>query len=196
MLKIGITGGIGSGKTTACQKFKILGIPTYYADAEAKRLMVEDKILVAQIKKLFGEAAYSASGALNRKHIATIAFANKSKLALLNAIVHPAVGRDSMRWFREQKKIPFALQEAALMFESGSYKRMDYIITVTAPIDIRINRVMKRDGISENEVRARIESQMDEVEKVKRADFVIHNGPDNNLIQQVVHIYHQVSVKN
>ncbi len=194
MLKIGITGGIGSGKTTACKQFAILGIPTYYADAEAKRLMVEDKALVRQIKKVFGKEAYLKSGALNRKHIAAIAFSNKSKLAILNALVHPAVGRDTLKWFRTQKNCPFALQEAALMYESGSYKKLDYVIAVTAPVDIRVARVMKRDGISEKEVLSRINSQMDEQEKVKRADFVIYNDPHHNLLQQVVHIYHQLSV--
>lgn len=194
MLKIGITGGIGSGKTTACKQFAILGIPTYYADAEAKRIMIEDKMLIRQIKKVFGKEAYLKSGALNRKHIAAIAFNNKSKLAILNALVHPAVGKDVMRWFRSQKEVPFALQEAALMYESGSYQRLDYIIAVTAPIDIRVARVMKRDGISEKDVLSRINNQMDEQEKVKRADFVIYNDPNHDLLQQVVHIYHQLSV--
>jgi len=194
MLKIGITGGIGSGKTTACKKFAILGIPTYYADSEAKQLMVNDKKLIKQIKKIFGSQAYLKSGALNRKHIASIAFSDKSKLAQLNALVHPAVGRDLQRWFKAQKNCPFALQEAALLFESGSYKKFDYIITVTAPIEVRIERVMKRDGVSKEEVMSRIKNQMDEQEKVKRADFVINNGPDRSLMNQVLHIYHQLSV--
>ncbi|MFT5262636.1 MAG: dephospho-CoA kinase [Polaribacter sp.] len=194
MLKIGITGGIGSGKTTACKQFAVLGIPTYYADAEAKRLMLQDKTLVDQIKKVFGKEAYLESGALNRKHISAIAFSNKSKLAILNALVHPAVGKDVLRWFSAQKNCPFALQEAALMYESGSYKKLDYIIAVTAPVDIRVARVMKRDGIREKEVLSRINNQMDEQEKVRRADFVIYNDPNHNLMQQVVHIYHQISV--
>ncbi|MFK7807353.1 MAG: dephospho-CoA kinase [Saprospiraceae bacterium] len=194
MLKVGITGGIGSGKTTACRKFAILGIPTYYADEEAKRLMVEDRVLIRQVKNLFGKEAYLPSGKLNRKHIASIAFNDKSKLAALNAAVHPAVAKDSMRWFKQQKGCPFALQEAALFYESGSYKRMDCMITVTAPVEIRMERVMKRDGISKEEVMARISNQIDEREKVKRADFVIYNDPNHNLIQQIVKIYHQLSI--
>jgi dephospho-CoA kinase len=194
MWKVGITGGIGSGKTSACRLFEILGIPTYYSDDEAKRLMVEDKMLVRQITKLFGKQAYDKSGQLNRKHIAAIVFADKSKLALLNALVHPAVGRDALRWFRNQKDGPFALQEAALLFESGNYKNLDFIIVVTAPIEVRVERVMKRDGITAQEVRARINNQMDEQQKVQRANFVIHNDKDHNLLQQVVHIYHQLSV--
>jgi dephospho-CoA kinase len=194
MWKVGITGGMGSGKTSACHLFEILGIPTYYADAEAKRLMVEDKTLVRQVTKLFGKQAYNENGQLNRKHIATIAFADKSKLALLNALVHPAVGRDALRWFKSQKDCPFALQEAALLFESGNYKNMDFIIVVTAPIEVRIERVMKRDGITAQEVKARMNHQMEEQQKVKRANFVIYNDADHNLLQQIVHIYHQLSV--
>ncbi|HHS95458.1 MAG TPA: dephospho-CoA kinase [Phaeodactylibacter sp.] len=194
MLKVGITGGIGSGKTTACKKFAILGIPTYYADERAKQLMVENKTLVRQIKKLFGNSAYTPSGELNRPHIAAIAFADKAKLALLNALVHPAVQKDSMHWFRSLKACPFALYEAALLFEAGNDKNMDYIITITAPLELRIQRVMHRDSIPREAVLARIQHQMNEAEKVKRADFVIYNDHTHKLTPQVVHIFHLLTV--
>ncbi len=191
MLKVGITGGIGSGKTTVCQIFEVLGIPIYYADTRAKQLMTENKELVKQVKILFGENAYTDDGSLNRKHIASIAFRDRSKLALLNAVIHPAVAADTQEWFSQQTEKPFAIQEAALMFESGSYKKLDYIITVTAPLEVRLSRVMKRDQAQREEVLSRMKNQMKESEKVERADVVIYNDPEHSLIRQVLFLYHQ-----
>ena len=118
-LKVGITGGIGSGKTTVCKIFETLGIPVYYADDRAKTLMVEDEKLISDIKNIFGVEAYSPNGELNRKHIADIAFHNLLKLKELNAVVHPAVLEDGNRWHAEQKDVPYTLKEAALIFEIG-----------------------------------------------------------------------------
>ncbi|MCO6478619.1 MAG: dephospho-CoA kinase [Phaeodactylibacter sp.] len=189
MLKVGITGGIGSGKTTACKVFETLGIPVYYADSQAKQLMVSDPRLVAGIKALFGPESYLRDGALNRPFIAQQVFSNDEKLKQLNALVHPAVAEDAERWHHAQENVPYTLKEAALLFESGSYKQLDKLITVSAPEKLRIQRVMERDGVSAEEVRARMKKQMPEEEKVKRSDFVIYNDGAHFLIRQVLDIH-------
>ena len=192
MLKVGITGGIGSGKTTICRIFEILGIPVYYSDIRAKALMVENPKLIADIKKVFGDAAYLKDGSLNRQHIAQIAFNDKSKLAELNGIVHPAVFHDGNEWARMQKDVPYTLKEAALTFEGGGHKFLDKVITVFAPKEIRIQRVVERDKTSREAVEARINKQMPDEEKVKLADFVIYNDGEQSLIQQVLAIHKEL----
>ena len=192
MLQVGITGGIGSGKTTICRIFEILGIPIYYADDRAKALMVEDATLIKKITQLFGEAAYLKDGGLNRQHIASIAFNDPSKLKALNAIVHPAVREDGIRWNQEQKGVPYTLKEAALLFESGNYQVLDKIITVAAPIRIRLKRVMKRDNSTAAQVRARMDKQMKDKEKKALSDYVIYNNDKKLLIPQVLKIHHQL----
>jgi len=193
MLKIGITGGIGSGKTTVCKMFEILGIPVYYADTRAKALMTEDPNLVAQIKDLLGKKVYQKNGSLDRQRIAKIVFNDKEKLAKLNALVHPAVAVDGENWHQSQKDVPYTLKEAALLVESGSYKSMDYLISVWAPKELRIERVQIRDNSSRAEVEARIDKQMPEIEKLKAADLVIINDEKSSLIEQVVRIHHYLS---
>lgn len=189
-LKVGITGGIGSGKTTVCKIFETLGIPVYYADDRAKALMVEDKNLTSDIKKIFGEEAYSPDGSLNRKHIADIAFHNPLKLKELNAIVHPAVLEDGNRWHVEQKIAPYTLKEAALIFESDSYKHLDKIITVFAPQNVRLERVILRGGnLTKQDIEARMAKQLPEEEKMKRANFIIYNDGEQALIPQVMKIH-------
>ncbi|MFK7935655.1 MAG: dephospho-CoA kinase [Saprospiraceae bacterium] len=193
MLHIGITGGIGSGKTTVCKIFATLGIPIYYADDRAKALMVEDKDLVKQITDIFGEAAYLSDGQLNRGHIAQIAFSDADKLAQLNAAVHPAVGKDTLKWQQEQSGVPYTLREAALLFESGGYKNLDQVITVFAEQEIRLARVLKRDNTTREAVLARMNKQMPEAEKLKLADFVIQNNGTESLIQQVWNIHQELT---
>ena len=189
MLKVGITGGIGSGKTTVCKVFETLGIPIYYADDRAKFLMNTDEFLVTEITKLFGEQAYLSKGELNRPHLASIAFSDKNILQKLNALVHPVVHQDSENWFLEQKNVPYVLKEAALHFETGGYKMLDKMITVFAPKEMRIERVMKRDNRTVEEVEARINNQMPDSEKVRLADFVIYNDGSQSLIQQIYRIH-------
>lgn len=189
MLKAGITGGIGSGKTTVCKIFETLGIPIYYADDRAKWLMSNDADLMSAIRKAFGEEAYTPEGQLNRAYLAKVAFNDAEKLAQLNAIVHPAVFRDGLQWHEAQAGAPYTLREAALLFESGSYRAIDKMIVVTAPLELRIQRVMERDGVPKEAVLARIEKQWTEEEKVKRADFVIDNSGDHLLIPQVLKVH-------
>jgi dephospho-CoA kinase len=190
-LKIGITGGIGSGKTTVCKIFETLGIPVYYADERAKWLMTNDLELVKNIKILFGKAAYN-DGILNRSYIAEIAFSDPQKLEQLNSLVHPAVLRDGEIWQESHPNVPYTLKEAALLFESGSYKQLDKIIVVTAPLELRIQRVLQRDQTSREAVEARIAKQMLEEEKIKRADFIIINDNTHALIPQVLQIHRQL----
>ena len=189
-LKIGITGGIGSGKTTVCRIFEALGIPVYYADSRAKWLMVNDTDLVNSIIDLFGKQAYLDDGGLNRAYIAQLVFNDQSLLSQLNALVHPAVAHDTLRWNEEQIDVPYTLKEAALLFESGSHLRLDKVIAVSAPEKLRINRVMQRDQISEAQVRSRMDKQMPEAEKIAMADYIIYNDGEQSLVSQVIEIHH------
>ncbi|PHN08412.1 dephospho-CoA kinase [Flavilitoribacter nigricans] len=192
MLRIGITGGIGSGKTTVCRIFASLGIPVYNADQRAKWLMSNDKELIEAIKSLFGPEAYYENGQLNRQHLSDIIFSEPKKREQLNAIVHPAVWQDGDRWNAEHPDAPYTLKEAALIFESGGHKHLNKVIVITAPEDLRITRVVRRDGVERAAVKARIAAQMPESEKVSRADFVIFNDGHQMLIPQVLQIHRQL----
>ena len=190
MLKVGITGGIGSGKTTICKVFETLGIPVFYADAVAKQLMITDLILVEGVKEAFGAASYSPTGILNNQHIANIVFNNKAELEKLNALVHPAVFRAFDEWKSGiASETPYVIKEAALLFESGSYQACDKSILVTAPLEMRLQRVISRDKVSADQVRARIDKQMSEEDKAKMADFQIRNDETESVIQQVMDLH-------
>ncbi len=178
MLKIGITGGIGSGKTTVCRIFEEQwGIPVYYADDRAKWLMQNDAEMMEELRTAFGREIYTGSGLLNRVLLAEMVFADAEKLQQLNSIVHPAVQRDNEEWQRAQKykNSPYTLKEAALLYESGSHLLLDKIIVVAAPLETRIQRVMQRDGVARQAVMARISKQMPQEEKEALADFVLKN---------------------
>lgn len=192
MLKIGITGGIGSGKTTVCKIFETLGIPIYYADEQARRLMVEEPALVQSIRQLLGEEAYTDSGQLNRAYIAQRVFHDKSLLQQLNQLVHPAVALDGLRWHEAQTDAPYTLKEAALLIESGSYQQLDYLIVVAAPEVLRLERVMLRDQVDSAAVQARMKQQIPESEKIALADFLIENDGQHPLIPQVMAIHQQL----
>ena len=186
-IRLGITGGMGSGKSTVAAIFATLGIPVYQADDAAKRLMNEDETLKEQLKKHFGEAAYT-NGRLNRSYMATEVFNSKNKLALLNSIVHPATISDGEKWMQQQTA-PYAIKEAAIIFESGSQRWLDYIIGVYAPVTLRIYRSMKRDAISKEEVNARLNRQMDDDIKMKLCDTVIINDEQQALLPQVMKVH-------
>lgn len=198
MLKAGITGGIGSGKTTVCKIFEGLGVPIYYADDRAKYLMQHEHFLIDQLKKNFGEDVY-VNGTLDRKLLAGKVFNDKAKLALLNSLVHPAVYRDTERWVEEQreKKVPYILKEAALLVETGSYKALDKLIVVAAPVETRVGRVTDRDKADVEEVMARIRNQLPDEEKIQLADFVIVNdGSLEDLEEQVLKIHEKMIEEN
>jgi dephospho-CoA kinase len=191
MLKIGITGNIGSGKTTVSKIFEVLGIPVFYADDEAKKVMVNDAILIDDLKQTFGAQSYFEDGSLNRKHIAGIVFNNETELKKLNAIVHPAVFRAFDSWVPQFKNAPYVLKEAALLFESSSYKMCDRSIMVTAPFELRIARVMLRDGLSRDEILNREARQFSEEKKLQLADYAIKNDNTELVIPQVLALHEQ-----
>jgi len=187
MLKIGLTGGIGSGKTTVAKVFELLDIPVYYADIEAKRIMNEDPELKEQIIRHFGPKAYP-SNELDRSYIASIVFNDKKKLDLLNSLVHPATIKDGNKWLNRQKS-PYSIKEAALIFESGMQEHLDYVIGVSAPVGLRIKRSMQRDAVSEEAIKARMNKQMEEETKLSLCDFIIHNDEEKAVIPQVLALH-------
>ncbi|MGN6341496.1 MAG: dephospho-CoA kinase [Ginsengibacter sp.] len=189
MLRIGITGGIGSGKSTVAQIFSVLGIPVYDADSAAKRLMSEDERLKEKIIENFGEASY-AEGKLDRKYLAAQVFNNDQKTSLLNSIVHPATIRDAEEWIKQQTA-PYVIKEAALIFESGSDKMLDKIIGVSSPLELRIERTMHRNNLTREQVLQRISLQMDEDEKLRLCDYVIVNDEHEMLIPQVLQLHEE-----
>lgn len=192
MLKVGITGGIGSGKTVVARIFGSLGIPVFNADREAKYLMDTDTVLRSQLEAAFGTAIYN-NGRINRPLLASMVFPDPARLQLLNSIVHPKVMAWGEEWHRRQRS-PYTLKEAALFFESGSYKNMDFIVGVSAPRTLRLQRVMQRDRVTETEVAERMSRQMDEAEKMERCRFVIINDDIRSLIQQVLDL-HEIILK-
>ncbi|MBK7735919.1 MAG: dephospho-CoA kinase [Chitinophagaceae bacterium] len=192
MLKIGITSGIGAGKTTVSKIFELLAVPVYYADERAKQLMNEDESLKNSILHHFGKEVY-ASGTLNRKMLSGIVFNDANKLALLNSLVHPATITDAEKWMLQQKTY-YAIKEAAILFESGSNKQLDAVIGVSAPFELRLTRVMKRDNIPAKKVLERMNKQMPEDEKMKRCDYIIFNDEQQLLIPQVLEL-HNVLLK-
>ncbi len=198
MIKVGITGGIGSGKTTVCAIFERLGVPVYYSDKRAKDLMQEDKQLVLQIRNLLGESAYNEDKSLNRVFIAEQVFGNESKLLTLNELVHPAVKKDYESWasILENKGYPYCIKEAALLVESGSYKDLDKLIVVTAPVEDRISRVIARDGTTAEQVKKRIDAQLPDEQKLKLADYVIINDKATDLVPQVTKIHLDITSSN
>lgn len=187
VLKVGLTGGIGSGKSTVAQIFEVLGIPVYYADIEAKRLMNENPELISAIIKLFGEKAYS-NYHLDRKYISSIVFSDPIKLEQLNAIVHPGTKKDSEAWMQKQTT-PYAIHEAALIFEAKVNDRLDHVIGVSSPEDLRIKRAMERDDVSRDEVMKRMSHQLDENSKMSKCDFVLVNDEEQLLIPQVLELH-------
>jgi len=188
---IGLTGGIGSGKTTAAEVFKKLGVPVYNSDEEAKKLMNTDTTIINKFKMIFGYDIYDSNNLLNKKKLAGLIFNNKDKLNTVNSIVHPAVKNHFKNWLTKQKS-PYVIKETAILFESGIDKDVDKIITVTAPIQLRINRVKQRDSINEEEVMKRINNQFDDAYKIKKSDFVIKNDNKELIIRQIVSIHKKI----
>lgn len=189
-LEVGITGGIGSGKSTVSHIFAILGIPIYDADSRAKYVMAHNEDLKKAIQFHFGQEAYYPNGELNRVFLAKQVFNDSEKVKTINSLVHPEVAKDYLKWLYEQKS-PYIVREAALMIESGSHKALDKLITVFAPETLRIERVKKRDPQrTESEIKAIIAKQIAEEEKIKLADFIIYNDEKQPLIPQVLSLHH------
>ena len=185
-LSVGITGGIGSGKTIVTKLFSLLNVPTYYADERAKILM--NTILMDSIIALFGKESF-INGNLNRNHIASKVFSNKSELSKLNSIVHPAVALDFQNWTAEQKNVKYVIKEAALLIESDSYKQLDKLIVIMSPLELRVNRIKSRDSFrNEKEIINIIANQSSDQSKTDVADYVIMNNEESLLIPQVLEI--------
>jgi dephospho-CoA kinase len=187
MLKIGLTGGIGSGKTTVAKVFELLNVPVYYADEASKRLYHTDAALKAAIVKHFGAEIY-VNDLLDRGRLAQLVFDAPEKLELLNSLVHPPTLRDAEQWMARQAA-PYIIKEAALLFETGSAGQLDYIIGITAPLPLRIKRVMDRDNVSREQVQNRMDRQMDENIKMRLCDFIIHNDEQQMVIPQVLQLH-------
>lgn len=184
---IGLTGGIGSGKTTVAKMFMALGVPVYFADDAAKEIMAGEAIQ-KELQSVFGEAIIE-KGQLNRKKLANMVFNNKYELQKLNTIVHPLVQLHFENWLKRHQELPFIIKEAAILFESGSYKNCDQIITVTAPVAQRIQRVVERDTTDRDAVMQRISNQWTDEEKIVKSNYVIHNTDLQQTQQQVYNIF-------
>lgn len=193
MIKVGITGGIGSGKTHICQLFEQLGVPVYNADERAKYLMNHDEDLKAKLTEAFGEECYTSQG-LNREFLAQVVFQDKNKLEELNSIVHPAVAQDAKNWHQKHSDKPYTIKEAALLFETGTYKQLDKTILVHADENERILRVMKRDKVSKEKVLARIKNQFADIDKMQQADFIINNDGNREIEKLVAKIHSYFSL--
>lgn len=187
MIKVGITGGIGSGKSTVCKVFRIMGVPVFEADIVAKQLMNNDPTLRKQLIHLFGASVYQADQTIDRKYLAGIVFSNPSLLRKLNEAVHPAVRKSFDEWCLNQHSA-YVIHEAAILFESGFYKMMDKTITVATDETERIDRVVKRDHITVEMVRQRIKNQWNDEQRIKLADFVIGNNDNELIIPQIIEI--------
>ena len=189
---VGITGGIGSGKSTVCKLFSLLGIPVYTADDRAKWLMSSDAELRNQISSTFGAEAYSSTGELNRIFLTESVFPNPEKIAELNALVHPAVRKDFEQWIAQQTA-PYLIKEAALLFETGAAKELDYVINVSSPLRVRMARVLLRDSHrTEEQVNQIINQQLPDEEKNELADFCIKNTDNKLLLPQVLEVHAQL----
>lgn len=190
---IGLTGGIGSGKTTVANEFSSLGIPVYITDLEAKKLMQSDLVL-DQIKAEFGDTVFE-NGILVREKLSEIVFNDNKRLAKLNSIVHPAVKRHFREWLLEHKKDPFVIYESAILFESGSYKECDFIINVEAPLEVRIQRVIERDKTTREKVLERIKNQWNDEEKSSKSDFIVKNTSMEAIKNEIVKILNFLRIK-
>ncbi len=187
---IGITGGIGSGKSVVSKILQLMGYPVYSSDQRAKEIMHEDQSLIAGLKELFGEEAYLDSN-LNRPYIAAQIFRDDSKRTAMNNLVHPAVRADFQQWIKQQNA-PVLFQESALLFETGSYKLFDGVILVSAPEEVRIQRIKERDQLTDEQVQARFNAQLSEEEKMKLTDLVIQNDGNHLLVPQILDLLKRI----
>lgn len=189
MLKVGVTGGIGSGKSTACKVFETLGIPVFYADTEAKKLLNDDNALKEQVRAVFGSGIYGPEG-LRNKELAQLVFNDPDKLGALNDLVHPAVRKVFSRFQESHRMEPYVIFEAAILFESGASDLMDRTLVVAAPEELRIKRVMKRDQVQREEVLARMKNQQDPEKINAQADYLVINDENKLLLPQIIRLHH------
>ena len=190
MKKIGITGGIGSGKTYVASVFQSLGIPIFNADIQAKKIMTSSEKLIKLAKEEFGNDIYKDSD-LNKEKLASIVFSNSDKLQKLNSLVHPIVKEEFNNWYKKQTS-PYVIKEAAILFESNSHIGLDAVICVSAPLDLRMKRLLNRDDYSEKEIKKRIENQISQEEKEKLSDYIIVNDEKELLLPKIIKIHKEL----
>ena len=190
MLKIGVTGGIGSGKTVVCEIFKILGVAVYNADTEAKNITNSDSEIIQALTGRYGQDIYF-NGEINKKKLSSIIFDNKEELNFINSTIHPRVFAHFNEWLELHNNHSYIIKEAALLFESGSYKDLDKIILVTAPEEIRIKRIIKRDNTNEDAIKKIIKNQLSEGEKINKSDYIINNDDITLVIPQVLELHNK-----
>lgn len=188
MVRVGMTGGIGSGKSTVSRVFETLGVPVYYTDPRAKALMTTDPKIIAQLTALLGPQTY-VDGILDRQYVASRIFTDRELIRQVNAMVHPRVAADFRRWAEEQSDAPYVILECAIMFESGFAELTDYVVTVSADTEQRVERASRRDGIEERQVRERMANQMTDDERESHADFTIHNSDHDMVLRQVLELH-------
>jgi len=188
MIKVGLTGGIGSGKSFVATVFSALGIPVYDSDKEAKKLYFQDDVKLSMINE-FGQEVYLSSGEINKPFLSKLIFHDKKELEKVNQIIHPRVKEHFLNWLKEHDKASYVIKEAAILFESGAYKQTNKVIAVVAPEDLRVQRVMQRDGIDEALVKKKIANQMQQSELMERSDFVIVNDEKQPLLSQIIKIH-------
>ena len=192
MLTIGITGGIGVGKTIVCRMFQLLGIPVYDSDARAKWVMHHNEALKQELTDAFGPETYNEQGQLDRVYLAKLAFNNPERLSQLNALVHPHVGIDFKQWAEQNAAAPYLIKEAAIMYESEVWRQMDKVVTVYAPLEVRIKRLLQRDPHrTEADIKGIVAKQLSEEEKMARADYVIYNNDQQLIIPQVLALHQE-----
>ncbi len=189
--KVAVTGGIGAGKTFVCEIFKKMGIPVFNADFEGKKLLDSNQGIKQKLVSLFGNDIYLPNGAINRKKLAEMVFNNQIALAKLNSIVHPVVRKNFQNWAQNQQA-PYVIQESAIVFESKITGMFDKIVTVTAPFDLRVTRVMKRDNVTREKVMERMKNQLPEEEKIKQSDYIIVNSGKEMILPQIINIHNSV----
>lgn len=189
MLKIGVTGGIGSGKSTVCNIFRNLGVSIFNSDLVGRELLNGDEQLKKKVKRTFGKDMYNSSGELDRERMALLVFNDSQSLEKLSAMVHPKVNAKFEHWCEEHDKKPYVLKEAAILLESGNYHDLDKIINVFAPKELRIQRVMKRDGVGREQVEKRMRFQYSDEEKNSLADFIIVNEKEEELLPQIMELH-------
>jgi dephospho-CoA kinase len=188
MFKVGITGGIGSGKTTVCNIFELQKVPVFYADLEARELMSNDEELIAEVKSCFGADIYTPEKVLDRRKLSKLVFNDDAQLTKLNSLVHPAIFRAFDKWV-EQQNAPYVIKEAALLFESGSFKKCNATVLVKSPYDLKVKRVASRDYIDQADVIKRMAKQWDDLEKEKLCDYIVQNNEQELLIPQVLKLH-------
>jgi dephospho-CoA kinase len=194
MKVIGITGGIGSGKTTVCKLFELLGVPVFYADDEAKKLY-NDARIKARVVKLFGKKILEKGAKIDKKKLAEIMFSDKALLNKLNAIIHPEVGKQFIAWKGKQKGHKMVIREAAIMIESGTRSDIDYLISVISPKDLKISRVLKYRNLSIQDIESRMKEQISDEERQKHSDAIILNDETHSLIEQVMKLKRKLDAK-